>query len=78
MSGILTVEPYFRIEPDEAFSGRGVVWSLNAVYRIGGKKMAHVSIAFPRASWGPGRWAILKIPFLMTWTEFQKHLEVID
>ena len=78
MHGVMTVEPFFRIETDEKEGARGYICSLNAVYRIGGRKMAHVSIMFPSGLWGFPEFPSLSLPYLMPWDEFQGWLSRID
>ena len=78
MNGILTVEPFFRIEMAGKEPANGYIFSLNAVYRIGGRKMAHVTIAFVGAPWAAKWDNPLRLPYLMPWEKFQKWLVRID
>ena len=78
VTGRLFLHPCFRIEPDAHSSGAGFLESFNAVYVMGGKKMAHVTLCFPRGSGKPGRGWPLRLPLLIPYAEFQEFLSRIE
>jgi hypothetical protein len=78
LKGKLSTGAGWRIEADQRTDGKGFLGRLNAVYVLGGKRVAHVTLCFPRAFSGAGRGKLLMLPVLLPWEEFQRLLVKVD
>lgn len=70
--------PFGEGVPLDEFLSMGALRSLNAVLDIGGEKVAQITMAFPRASYGPGEPKEFPLRFFLPWGTFQSLLSKVD